>query len=122
MANEPHSLLVSFEINWEHTEKGRAQYNAIYSAMHAAVQDRQFVHEWWGENTSFYVVRSREDATAFLARVWKAAKMRATKDRLVVLDADRKAGVAFGRVQDPSLFALLPFVKELPPEYNADAA
>lgn len=109
-------LLVSFEIAYEDTEKGRSEYNRIYSALNDAIKENLTPLHYWEETTAFVVVSSDETASAFLVRVWNEAKMRSTKDRLLVLDSQGKDGAAFGSFEDEDLFTLLPFVKRLAPK------
>lgn len=113
MASEANVLTISFEIAWEDTETGRSAYNKIYQALNAAIQNGLSGDYWWADNTSYYVVRTTETASSFLARVWNASGMRSSKDRLLVLDANVKTGAAFGHFPDPTVFSLLPFVTKL---------
>ncbi|EHK52792.1 hypothetical protein [Allomesorhizobium alhagi] len=110
-----HTLTVSFEINWEATEQGRADYTRIHDALNEAIRSGLPDSNWWSENMSYFVIQGNEDAATFLIRVWAAANMRADKDRMVVLDANIKAGAAYGNFNDQTLFSLLPFVKKLVP-------
>ena len=105
------TLIVSFDIQWDDDS---AEYNRIWKALNEAIRDGLAAHQWWGETTSFYVVNSTEDARPFAVRVWGTAKMRKAKDRLVVLDANVKAGVAIGKIQDQTIFSLLPFLANVP--------
>ena len=102
-----HTLTVSFEINWEATEQGRADYTRIHDALNEAIRSGLPDSNWWSENMSYFVIQGNEDAAA--------ANMRADKDRMVVLDANIKAGAAYGNFNDQTLFSLLPFVNKLVP-------
>jgi len=103
------TLLVSFDIEFDNSDT----YNRIYDALNDEIRADLTSDQWWAQTTSFYVVQSEESASVFAARVWNAAKMRKTKDRLLVLDANVKAGAAIGNITDQTLFSLLPFVKKL---------
>jgi hypothetical protein len=115
MVMAAHTLTVSFEILWEATEQGRADYSRIYDALNEAIRSDLPDSNWWSENTSYFVIHGNEDAATFLIRIWTAANMRADKDRMVVLDANIKTGAAYGNFNDQTLFSLLPFVKKLVP-------
>ena len=104
------TLLISFDVAWETDD---AAYNLIYAALQEAIKEGREMDEWWAQTTSFYVVETPETASAFAVRVWNAAKMRKSKDRLVVLDANVKAGATIGNITDGAIYALLPFVKKL---------
>lgn len=104
------TLLVTFEIKWETDDKA---YNRIYAAVQEAIKEGLNPADWWNETTSFYVVKSDKTASAFAAHIWNTAKMRMSKDKLLVLDANVKAGRAIGNIEDPTLYSLLPFVKNI---------
>lgn len=104
------ALLVSFEIGWGQSIQEREDYNRIYSACEKAIQSGIGPADYWNENTTFVVVRSKEDAAEFLARVWHAAGMRRDKDRLIVLDNAKDTGQVRGAVRDNALFEILPFL------------
>lgn len=105
-------LLISFEIGWGPSAVERDNYNRIYTACEQEIQAGVDAADYWGENTTFYVVRSDEDSHEFLTRVWRVAAMRKDKDRLVVLDAGNITGRAAGAVRDASLYSLLPCLAE----------
>lgn len=107
MAN---TLLISFEIEWGDDE---AAYNSIWEALNKAVVQNRLPSQWWRETTSFYIVQTSENSAQFAKRVWDAAKMRKSKDRLVVINMNGQGGAAVGNVQDNTIFSLLPVVKKL---------
>lgn len=107
-------LTVSFEIAWADSSVARAEYNKIYTALNAAIEKGLSKSDWWNENTSYYVVRTQETVQAFIGRVWNSSGMRFGKDRMLVLDANVKIGVALGHFADETVFTLLPFVMRIP--------
>jgi hypothetical protein len=104
-----YTLIVTFEIDWEDDKS----YNAIYTALGQAVTHNLNPTDCWCETTSFFIISTSETSKVFAERVWKTAKMREDKDRLVVLNIVAKTGYALGKIEDNDLFTLLPFVKKL---------
>lgn len=114
MAGFSNVLLVSFSIGWGASNQEEAEYDAIYKALQEAIKAGLEGSDWWSENTSVYVIRTAETPSGFLGRVWRAAKMRSTHDRLLVMDTDGTGGVAFGAFQDKTLFSLVPGIVQVP--------
>lgn len=108
------ALLVSFSIAWGSTKEENAAYDKIYGALNDAIIEGLDRSDYWRENASIYVLATNEAPSAFLARVWPAAKMRSNVDRLLVLQIDDVSGASFGAFQDKDLFSLLPSVLQLP--------
>lgn len=102
-------LLVSFMIHWGNDDD---TYNQIYKDLNAALQSSP-VTKYWCETTSFFCVETNEGAAQLVDRVVKAAKMRPSKDRLVVVNANVKTGAAWGNITDGDIYSLMPFVKKL---------
>ncbi len=102
-------LTISFEIEWT----DETTYNSIYKKLNEAIQAGLKAPDWWSENTSFYVVQTKENSSSFAVRVWNAAGMRKSKDRLLVINTNGEGGAAIGNFKDQTLFSLLPFVKKL---------
>jgi hypothetical protein len=103
------TLTVSFDIHYD-TE---ANYDRIYTALQNAIKKGRRDNQWWSETTSFYIVDAAENAGPFLQRVVRESGMRKTADKIVVLDANAKAGAAWGNITDPTIYALLPFIQKL---------
>ncbi|MDP3411225.1 hypothetical protein [Bosea sp. (in: a-proteobacteria)] len=102
-------LIVTFEIEWT----DETTYNSIYEKLNAAIKSGLGAPDWWSETTSFYIVQTKENSSGFAARVWNAAGMRKSRDRLVVLNMNGEGGAAVGLIKDQTIFSLLPVVKNL---------
>lgn len=105
-------LLVSFAIEWDNQASFDRLWHAIHRAVTTTVGSKRRVERLhWAETTSFYIVETNETPGVFLGRVWRAAGMRQTKDRLLVLDVDVGDGAFKGKNDNLYLYGLLPFVE-----------
>lgn len=103
-------LLVSFDIKFEDEHS----YNEIYDNLIAAIKKSiGGSRKYWSDTTSFYVIDASESAAQFTQRIAAEGGLRRTKDKLLVLDADVKAGAFWGQTDDQDLFVILPFIQKL---------
>lgn len=74
-------FLVSVEIGFGAWFQEKSDYNRIFSACEAAIKLDIGAADYWSENTAFYVIRTEEDASKLLDRIWLASGMRRDRDR-----------------------------------------
>jgi hypothetical protein len=102
-------LIVTFDIAWDDDKT----YGALYEKLTDAIMEGLPAGNYWADTTSFFLISTAELPSDMAKRVWTAAGLRKSKDKLVVVDMAKQMGAACGHIVDQGLFKLVPFMKKL---------
>ena len=94
---------VTFRIHYDDTYDQR--YDTTIAAITGAAEG---VKSWWGEPTSFYLVRSSKSPVELADHVIANSKFSASKDLILVVNTSGKQGHALrGHYEDKDVLTLL---------------
>ncbi|MFK4505433.1 hypothetical protein LPJ38_34765 [Bradyrhizobium daqingense] len=95
---------VSFDLEYD------TDYQSRYSSFMEQVKK---TGDWWGDTTSFVIVRTAESIDSFCSRIYVDSRFNATKDLYLVSDTEKLSARIRGKIRDRDIFNLMPYLIEL---------